>query len=332
MRHLSHLSHFVLTVTSVIASHAVAQTPPSSSSAFPTKPISLIVGYTPGGSVDLAARIIAPELAKRLGQPVVIDNAAGAGGQIGAQKAALATPDGHTLLLGTSAEIAVARLIAPMVKYDGLKDLSALGMIGTQPMVLVGAPQLPYVTTAELIAGLKTKPGKLSYGSAGNGSLPHLAGELFKQRSATFVVHIPYRGAVPMITDLIGNQVDLGMLVLSSALPQIKAGKLKAYGVTDAKRVTQLPQVPALAETKGLETLDIGVFFGLFAPSKTPQAVRDRVAQELQAVLALPEIQTRLVEAGFTLRALNAAGAAQYVQNQAALYRTIVESSKIKDE
>jgi tripartite-type tricarboxylate transporter receptor subunit TctC len=299
---------------------------------YPSRPISLIVGYTPGGSVDLAARSIAPELSKRLGQPITVENVGGAGGQLGTQKVVNAPADGYTLLLGTSAEIAVARHIAPAVKYDGLKDLVPLGMIGTQPIVLVGAAQLPYNNTAELIAGMKARPGKLSYGSAGNGSLPHLAGELFKQQSQTFAVHIPYRGAAPMITDLIGNQVDLGMLLLSSALPQVKAGKLRAFGVTDLRRAPQLPNVPALSESKGLENLDLAVFFGLFAPAKTPAPVRERITRELMEVMKSPELQARMTEAGFTLRSLDSAAATKYIEAQAATYLKIVKTSKISDQ
>jgi tripartite-type tricarboxylate transporter receptor subunit TctC len=299
---------------------------------YPSRPISLVVGYTPGGSVDLAARSIAPELSKRLGQPITVENVGGAGGQLGTQKVVNAAADGYTLLLGTSAEIAVARHIAPMVKYDGLKDLVPLGLIGTQPIVLVGTAQLAPNNTAELLTMMKARPGKLSYGSAGNGSLPHLAGEYFKQQSGTFAVHIPYRGAAPMITDLLGNQVDLGLLLLSSALPQVKAGKLKAYGVTDLKRAPQLPNVPALAETPGLKDLDLAVFFGVFAPAKTPQPVRDRIAKELAEVLRQPELQARMTEAGFTMRPLDGAGAEKYINAQAATYRKIVEVSKIKEQ
>lgn len=299
--------------------------------AYPSRPITLLVGYTPGGSVDLSARTIAPELAKRLGQPVVVENVGGAGGQIAVQRAATALADGHTLLLGTSAEISVGRLINPAVKYDALKDLAVLGLIGTQPMVLVGAPTVNAKNTRELLGLLRAKPGKLSYGSAGQGSLPHLAGELFKQRSKTFAVHIPYRGAAPMITDLIGGQVDLGMLVLSSAMGQVRTGKLTAYGVTEPKRASQLPNVPALAETPGLEGFDISVFFGVFAPVKTPIEVQQKIATELLSTLKQPETIAKLNEAGFTLRALGQADAAAFIQQARAQYVQIVETSKIRE-
>jgi tripartite-type tricarboxylate transporter receptor subunit TctC len=302
------------------------------SQGFPTRPITLVVGYTPGGSVDLAARSIAPELSRRLGQPVTVENVAGAGGQLGTQKVINANPDGYTLLLGTSAEVAVARHVSAAVKYDALRDLACLGLIGTQPIVLVGNAQVPYNTTAELIAGLKSKPGKLSYGSAGNGSLPHLAGELLKQETQTFVVHIPYRGAVPMIADLLGNQIDLGMLLLSSALPQVKAGKLKAYGVSEPRRAPQLPNVPSLSETKGLGAIDLAVFFGVFAPVKTPAPIRDRIASELASILKAPEFQTRMTDAGFTMRALEPEAATKYIEAQAATYLRVVKASKITEQ
>jgi tripartite-type tricarboxylate transporter receptor subunit TctC len=325
------MMHFnsIISVGLVFASFAVSQ--PILAQTYPSKPISLIVGYTPGGSTDLAARTIAPELSKRLGQPVLVDNTGGAGGQIGARKAVSAQPDGYTLLLGTSAEIAVAQHVSKAVKYNGLKDLTPIGLIGTQPMVLVGAPTVKAETTAQLLLQLKQNPGRLSYGSAGNASLPHLAGEYFKQTSSTFAVHIPYRGAAPMITDLLGGQVDLGMLVLSSAIGPIKAGRLKAYGTTEIKPTAQLPNTPPLAQTKGLEKYDISVFFGVFAPTQTDAAITSRLAQELKAVLADPAIVSKLTEAGFTVNALDPVATKAFVQKQEATYREIIKKSRINE-
>jgi tripartite-type tricarboxylate transporter receptor subunit TctC len=316
---------FCITLLSPFFSFAVA------AQAYPARSIALVVGYTPGGSVDLAARLIAPELSKRLGQPVVIENAGGAGGQIGAQKVVSAPADGYTILLGTSAEVSVARLINPVVRYDGMTDLVALGLIGTQPMVLTGGPSVKAADTQALLEDLSKRPGKLSYGSAGPGSLPHLAGELFKQKTRTYIVHVPYRGAAPMMTDLMGGQVDLGMLVLSSAMAQAKSGKLKFYGVTESRRATQMPGVPALAETPGLEGFDLSVFFGLFARAKTPIEIQQRIGRELLEVLKLPDVQSKLAEAGFTVRSLNTAEATRFVGAQADSYRRIVEASKIRE-
>ncbi len=306
-------------------------TPTINAQTFPTKPITIVVGYTPGGSVDLAARLIAPELSKRLGQPVLVDNSAGAGGQIAAQRTVSAAADGHTLLLGTSAEIAIARYVSKAVRYDTKKDLSILGLIGTQPLVLVGAPNTKANSTAELLTLLKQNPGKLSYASSGNASILHLAGELLKQQSGTFAVHIPYRGAAPMIADLMGGQVDLGLLVLSSAVAPIKAGRIKAYGTSEAKRTAALPSTPALSETKGLEQFDISVFFGLFVPAQTPAAIKNRLSQELGAVLTDPSVNAKLTEAGFNVKALDAKAAQDYILQQEQTYKTIIEKSKINE-
>jgi tripartite-type tricarboxylate transporter receptor subunit TctC len=250
----------------LLTTTAIAQT-------YPSKPISFVVGYSPGGSTDLAARSVAPELAKRLGASIVIDNVAGAGGALGTQKVVSAPADGYTLLLGTSAEIAVAKLVSPTVKYDGLVDVVPVGMIGTQPMVIVTTPAVPANTTAELLDLLRKNPGKYSYGSAGNASLPHLGGELFKSRSKTDIVHVPYKGAGPMITDLLGNQLPMGVLLFSSALPQVKAGKLKAIAITEPTRDEQLPNVPALAEHRDLAGFDLTVFFGVFMKAGTPKEI-----------------------------------------------------------
>jgi tripartite-type tricarboxylate transporter receptor subunit TctC len=211
------ISLFAMAALGLPMRHASAQS-------FPTKPITLVVGYSAGGSVDLAARTIAPELSKRLGQTVIVENVGGAGGALGAQKVVSAAADGYTLLLGTSAEIAVGKLVSPNVRYDGLNDLQAIGMLGTQPMVLVAGASVANAELTSLIDAIRKAPGTFSYGSAGNASLPHLAGELFKTRTQTDIVHVPYKGAAPMMTDLLGNQIQLGMLVFSSALPQVKAG------------------------------------------------------------------------------------------------------------
>lgn len=303
----------------------------TSANVYPSKPITLVVGYTPGGSVDLAARIIAPELSKRMGQPVIVENTAGASGGIATQRVVSGSNDGHLLLLGTSAEVTVLHQISKTVKYNGLTDLAAVYMIGTQPSVLVGSPNLPFKTTDELLAGLKKSPGKFSYGSPGNGSLPHLTGEFFKQLSGTYVVHVPYRGAAPMISDLMGSNLDLGLLLLSSAIPHIKSGRLKAFGVTQPNRATQIPDVPALPEFKGLKDLDIGVFFGVFASSKVPTEISARISKEMAEVLKQTDIRTKLIDAGFSLKPLDSAQAKVFVEQQAATYKRIIERSKITE-
>jgi tripartite-type tricarboxylate transporter receptor subunit TctC len=305
--------------------------PSAHAQTYPTKPITLVVGYAAGGSVDLAARTIAPELGKRLGQAIVVENVSGVGGSMGAQKVASAAENGYTLLLGTSAEIAVASLISPVIRYNGMTDFKPLGLIGTQPMVIVAAPEVAANNTQELLTLLRKSPGKYSYGSAGSGSLPHLSGELFRTRSKTDIVHIPYKGAAPMITELLGRQIELGFLVLSSAMPQVKAGKLKALAITESSRHAQLPNVPALAETKELAGFDVSVFFGLFAHSGTPVAIQTKIATALADTMKQPDVRAKLTDAGFTVRALDAAGSAAFIGQQAKTYRDIVEQSKIKE-
>ncbi|MGL5005049.1 MAG: Bug family tripartite tricarboxylate transporter substrate binding protein, partial [Casimicrobium sp.] len=208
---------------------------------YPTKPVTVLVGYPAGGSTDLAARTIATELGKRMGQPFVVENIGGAGGTIGAQKAVSAAADGYTLLLGTNSEIAIAKLTNAAIKYDGSKDLQAIGMIGTQPMLLAAKVGLGAKTTDELIALAKQSPGKLNYGSAGVSTPLHLAGEMINQPAGVQLNHVPYKGAAPMTTDLLGGNIELGMFVLSSGLPHVKSGKVVPLGITESKRSPSAP-------------------------------------------------------------------------------------------
>lgn len=253
------------------ATHAAAAAP-----AYPTKPITLVVGYTAGGSVDLVARTVAPELGKRLGQSVVIENLGGAGGTIGAQKVVKAEADGYTLLMGSGSEVSIARLTNPAVRYDGEKDLAPITFVGTQPMVLVGKLQLPAKDAGELMALAKAKPGTLSYASSGVGTPLNLAGELIKQQGKVNITHVPYKGASAMATDLLGGQIDLMITDTSTGVPQVKSGKLRALGYSTTQRSPQLPEVPTLEEA-GVKGYDMGYWFAAYAPAGTPEAVVARL-------------------------------------------------------
>lgn len=297
---------------------------------YPTKPISLVVGYTAGGSVDLVARTVAPELSKRLGQSVVIENLGGAGGTIGAGKVVKAEADGYTLLLGSGSEVSIARLTNAAVRYDGEKDLAPVTFVGTQPMVLVGKTALPARTADELIALARSQPGKLSYASSGVGTPLNLAGELIKQQGKVEITHVPYKGASAMATDLLGGNIDLAVMVLSSALPHIQGGRLKAYGVTEAHRAAVAKDVPALAESASLKGVDMGVWFGLMAPASTPRAVVDRLNTEMQIVLAMPDVKKKLAEAGVEVAPANPSQFASFVKRETAKYRTIVQTAGIQ--
>ncbi|WP_420995139.1 Bug family tripartite tricarboxylate transporter substrate binding protein [Cupriavidus sp. 30B13] len=298
---------------------------------WPAKPISLVVGYTAGGSVDLVARTIAPELGKRLGQSVVIENLGGAGGTIGAAKVVKADPDGYTLLMGSGSEVSIARLTNPAVRYDGERDLAPVTFVGTQPMVLVGKLALPAKNADELIALARAQPGKLAYASSGVGTPLNLAGELIKQQGKVNITHVPYKGASAMSTDLLGGQIDLAVMVLSSALPHIQAGRVKAYGVTEPRRAQVAPNVPALAESSALKGVDMGVWFGLMAPAGTPHGVTERLNAEMQAVLALPDVKKKLAEAGVEVAPGGPAQFAAFVKRETAKYKAIVQTAGIHE-
>lgn len=308
----------------LVALPALAQEEP-----YPSRRITLVVGYSPGGSVDLAARAVAPELARRLGQQVVVENVAGAGGTLGAAKVAAARPDGYTLLLGSPSEVGINQLISKSARYDGLKDLTAVGMIGAQPLVLVAHPRTGVTDAAAFQAFVSGQPGKFSYATSGNGTPLHLAGELIKREGGVDLLHVPYRGAAQMVTDLLGGQVDFAVFVLSSALPHIRDGRIKAVGLTTRQRsAAAAPEIPALAETARFAAVDIGVWFGLFAPAKTPPPVVSRLQRELREVLRLPEVSGRLEASGVTMTP--DLDAPRFVRDEVERFRRIVEFARIE--
>lgn len=301
---------------------------------YPNKPISLALGYPPGGSTDLVARTIAQKLGERLKQSIVVENYGGAGGTIGAKKVVEANPDGYSLLLGTSSEISIARLTNANVKYDGEKDLTPIGLVATSPMVFVAGTKLKANTLDEFVQLAKDNPGKLAFASAGVATPLHLAGEQINQRAGIHMTHVPYRGAGQMVTDVLGGQIETSVFMLSSALPHIKSGKMRALGVTEAKRSPAAPDIPALAENKAFKGVDMGVFYGLFVPAKTPQAIVDLLNKELNEVLKSPDTVAKLSEAGFRV---NASGGtpAQFgtlIRQETEKYRQIVTTAKIQEE
>jgi tripartite-type tricarboxylate transporter receptor subunit TctC len=298
---------------------------------YPTKPLTLIVGYPAGGSVDLVARTLAAGLAKGLGQPVVVENAAGAGGTIGAQKAITAAADGYTLLLGSNSEIAIAKLTNSAIKYDGLKDLAPISLIGTQPMLLVARSGLGIKNTDELLALAKKAPGKLTYATSGVGTPLHLAGETVNQIGGVNLLHVPYKGAAQMTTDILGGNVDLAMFVLSSALAHVKSGKVAALGITESKRSPAAPEIPTLNESNALEGLDMGIFFGLFAPAKTDRTIIERLEREMMATLADPEVVKKLSGAGLNVKPTRGTDFGKHIANEVAKYKKVVEVAKIRE-
>jgi len=300
--------------------------------AYPDRPVTLVVPFAPGGSSDIIGRSVGQPLSQRLGQPVVIENVGGAGGTIGTQKVVRAKPDGYTVLIGSGSEILINKLINPKTPYDATKDLAPLAFIGTGPMVLVAKTSLPANTVAEVLALARAKPDSLSYASAGNGTPMHVAGELLKIRGKVSMVHVPYKGAAPALTDLVGGQIDLGVSTLSAALPHIRSGKVKAIAVTSAKRTELAPDIPTIAETPGMEGFDLGVWFGLFVPTGTPAEATRKLQADAQAVLQDPAVRKRLAEVGITPSGASGDALAKFMAAETDTYRKVVETAKIVAE
>jgi tripartite-type tricarboxylate transporter receptor subunit TctC len=300
---------------------------------WPTRPITIVVGYPPGGSTDLTGRLLATELSTRLGVPVVIDNVGGAGGAIGAQKVVNATPDGYTLLVGANNEIAISRLISPTVRYK-LDDFTPIGLIASQPLVFVASLNSGIKTIAQFLDAAKKNPGKYSFGSSGVGTSLHLAGEMVKQQSGIFMTHIPYRGVAPLTTDLIAGNIDFGMFVMSSGLSYIKSGKVVALGTTEARRSVMTPNIPALAENPQLKGMDINVWFALMAPAKLPEPIAARLRKALDDTLQSPDFRKKMEAASSTVANVSTANKvdfAHFLQDESAKYKKIVEFANIKD-
>jgi len=251
---------------------------------WPTRPIRIVIGYPPGGSTDVAGRLLAEQLGRRLGQQVVVDNRGGAGGTVGASSVVRAEPDGYTLLLAASPEVSIAPITMKAMPYDPVRELQPITLVGQVPFLLVVNPAVPANTLAEFIAHAKANPGKLNYSSFGNNTSNHLAGELFKSLTGTQGVHVPYKGSGPSIVDLIGGQVQYTFDTPPAVLEHVRGGKLRALAVASRERLPAAPQVATFAEA-GLPEFNGGTWFGLFAPAKTPRAVIERVNGETVALL-----------------------------------------------
>ncbi|QFZ86749.1 tripartite tricarboxylate transporter substrate binding protein [Variovorax paradoxus] len=296
------------------------------------KPLTLIVPYTAGGSVDVNARLVAQRLGERLKQSVVIENVSGAGGAIGVAKAVNAAPDGYTLVVGPDSAIAIGRLVNPSAfRFDPLKDLAPVGLLNTAPMVLVARPGLDVRSYADFVKLAKAQPGHYNYATSGVGTVLQLAMELLKERSGIFVTHVPYRGGAQIATDVIGDQVDLAMLVSTSAIPHVNGKRLKALGITGSQRLPALSQVPTFNEMPGLKGYDMVSWTGIFAPAKTPPAVVARLNQELNAVLQEEGVRAKLAEQGALPGSGTPEAFGKFVQSEFARNKKIVETANIKE-
>ncbi len=327
------MSHRLLRALAVAAIAGSTALPAAAQPAWPAaKPITIIVPFSAGGSVDATARLVGQKLGERLKQTVIVENVGGAGGVIGVAKAVQAAPDGYTLVLGADSPIAIARLVTPAsVRYDAQKDLTPIGLVTTAPMVIVARPGLAASSLAEVIELARAQPGKLSYGTSGVGTVLQLAMEMIKEQAKVDIVHVPYRGGAQIVSDVIGNQLDLAVLVSISAVSQVQSKRLKAIAATSDKRVASLPDVPTVAETAGFKGYNVVAWTGLFAPAHTPPAIVERLSRELDAVLRTDEVRDKLAEQG-AVPGSGAPGAfASFVAHEEERYARIVKAANIHD-
>lgn len=304
--------------------------------AWPSKALRIVVPFAAGGTTDILARALAPELQKAFGQPVVVDNKPGAGGNSGAADVAKAAPDGHTLLMGTVGTHAINPSLYAKMPYDHIKDFVPITLVAGVPNVLVMNPvhaqQNGIDSVATLIGFARQHPGKLNMASSGNGTSIHLAGELFKRMTGTFMLHLPYGGSGPALTDLIGGNTDLMFDNLPSSLPHIKSGRLKALAVTSAKRSPALPELPTVAEAGGpaLKGYEASSWFGLLAPAGTPMDIVNRVQTETAKALGSPAIKERLQAQGAVPSGMSSAEFARHIAAETAKWAQVVKASGAK--
>ena len=326
------LTHRRAAIASALVAAFAASTalPALAADDYPSKPITIVVGYPPGGSTDLVGRLVGTELGNRLKQTVVIENLGGAGGAIGAQKVSKAPADGYTLLVAANNEMAIAPLINKAIKYNVFKDFAPIGLVATQPMVLVASNSTGVKTAGDFVKLVSANPGKYSYGSSGVGTALHLAGEMIKENGKLEMTHVPYKGVAPLTNDLVGNNLEFGMFVLSSGLPHIKAGKVVALGTTEAKRSAVTPDIPALAESPQFKNVDINSWFALMGPANLPAPVAAKIKAALNDTLQSPEFRSKM-EASGNVVASPKVDMAAYLKAEVAKYQKIVDFAKIEE-
>jgi tripartite-type tricarboxylate transporter receptor subunit TctC len=297
---------------------------------YPAKPVRMVIGFAPGGGMDVLARIMAPKLNERWGHQVVIDNRPGAGGNVGAEIVAKAAPDGYTILM-TPISHALAAGLYPKLPFHPADSFSGITLIGASPLVLLSHPSSPMKTVKDVIATAKARPGQLSFGSAGVAGSTHLAGELLKFQTGTDIVHVPYRGVGLAFADLMGGHIPLLMAALTGAMPHIKSGKISAIAVTSIQRSNALPDVPTIAES-GVAGYDVTAWFGALVPAGTDRKIVDRLHDEFGAVLRMPDIREAFARAGTdpvtnTPREFDA-----YLRAEIAKWTKVIRESRVKAE
>jgi tripartite-type tricarboxylate transporter receptor subunit TctC len=317
------LSGFIAVAISCAALPAAAADAP----AYPNKSIRIVVPFPPGGIADVICRVFGQKFTDTWGQPAVVDNRPGAGGNIGADIIAKAPPDGYTIGIGSIGTHAVNPYLFSKMPYDAVKDFAPVALVMEADGLLVTHPSVPAKTVKELIALARAKPGELAYASAGNGTAAHLAGELFKSLAKIDLVHVPYKGNVPAITDLVGGQTSMLFATMPTVLPLVKAGKLRALAVTGAQRNPAAPEYPAMTET--LPGFDVTNWIGIYAPAATPADVVAKLNAEIMRIMRLPEVQTRLVNEGAKSRPNTPAEFAAYQKTEMAKWSKLIREAHI---
>ena len=313
-----------------LAATIVAAALPAQAQTYPSGPVHMIVGYAPGGTGDVVARIVAPKLGEALNQSVVVENRAGASGAIAAHGVATATPDGLMLLVGQTAEVAINQHWLKGLNYDPDKDLQAVALLAIVPLALTVPAKAPYSTMAEF---LKALPGKkMTFASAGTGTPGHFAGEFLKAKTKGNLVHVPYKGAGPALNDLLGSHVDLYFPGMPAVMPHVKSGLLKVLAVSSAKRSGIAPDVPTIAETTGMKDFDFTLWAGVFAPKGTPPEIVAKLNSEINKVLGDADTKKRLVEAGAEVDAMSVAQFRAFVDGESAKYQRIIKETGVTAE
>ena len=313
-----------LTVSSVLLAGPAAQ-----AQGYPAKPVRFIVPLAAGGSVDIAARALAQELSGTLGQQVVVDNRAGGGGNIGAELAARAAPDGYTMVMGSSSNFGVNPSLYRNLPYDAVRDFEPVSMVSFAPNTLVVHPAVPARSVKELVALAKAKPGTLNFGSSGTGGSPHLAGELFKMVTGADVQHIPYKGMGLALADVIAGHIQMSFGTVLALLPHVKTGKVRSLAVTVRKRVPALPEVPTMAEA-GYPGIETTAWNGVLFPAKTPPAIVKRMNADIVLVLNRPDVKERFVAQGADASSSTPAEFGQFIRSEIDKWRKVVQAAGLK--
>lgn len=326
MKSRSLLSAAVLIIGAVTA----LASPAWAEADYPNRPIQLVIPFPPGGATDVVGRLIGKTLGEKLGQSVVADNRAGAGTIIGATYVSKAQPDGYTLLISSGTTFTVNPAIQPKLAYDPIKSFEPIGLVGRTGLILLAHKDVPVNNVKEFVAAAKAEPGKYSYASFGTGTTSQFTGELILHTTGTKLVHIPYKGSAPAMTDLMGGQVPFSVDTISAAIPQLKTGKIKAIAVTTAKRSVLLPNVPTFAES-GFN-VDADTWIAIVAPRGLPPAVRVRLEKALADTVAVPEVRAKLIGAGLEPGFQSGVSVSAMIEKELPLMRAIAQRANIKAE